>query len=211
MRHFSQWDEYQWENEIRRHESDVACFFQDLVYCLDLPVGDVLQYPSAQPPAEMPSDPVNINRMNALRQWMSEHEEDDGENGADQSTDCEPRHPVCFSCVDAIDAMAVQWNQFAVGIESKDIYTFALGINCAFAKLLARTADFTEPNSDCTIALLVTLGKRAINDLEELVDRLKECSALLPENQIFSYFIERLALVRDQLIEKLNLLRTQNR
>ena len=38
---------------------------------------------------------------------------------------------------DAIDAMAVQWNQFAVGIESKDIYTFALGINCAFAKLLA--------------------------------------------------------------------------
>ncbi|MBE6364720.1 MAG: hypothetical protein E7053_03085 [Lentisphaerae bacterium] len=209
MKHFSQWDEYQWENEIRRHENNVACFFQDLVYCLDLPIGDVLFDPLASPAAETNTDPVSAKRSNALRQWMSEHGEfEDGEDDDYQSSDAEPRHPVCFSCVDALDAMAVQWNQFAATIEKENIFEFALGINCAFGKLLARTADFTEPGEECTTPLLITLGKRAINDLEDLVDRLKECSSVFPGNMIFSDLVARLAVVRDQLTAQLHTLRT---
>ncbi len=213
MKHFSHWDEFQWENEIRRHENNVACFFQDLVYCLDLPVGDVQFDPLSDPQNGLQNDPVSTGQINALKQWMSDHDEfddDENEDEAGQLSDAEPRRPVCFSSVDALDALAVQWNQFAAGITEEDIFTFVLGINCAFAKLLARTADFTEPGEDCTVPLLITLGKRAVNDLEDLVDRLKECKNIFPEYDIFDYLINRLALIRDQLVDRLNILRKES-
>ena len=75
----------------------------------------------------------------------------------------------------------------------------------AFAKLLARTADFTEPGKFNTPALLTSLGKRAIADLEDLVAGLTDFySEISPESYAgVNYFISRLALIRDQLVEKL--------
>lgn len=200
MKHYSHWDEFQWENEIRRHENNVADFFHDLVYCLDLPIGEM---PAELPEtAETPSDPVTASRNAALRQWMSDHE---AEENDEQEQDYEPRHPVCFSCVDALDDLSAKWNQFCVQNYHNENFLPALGISCAFAKLLARTADFTEPGKFNTPALLTSLGKRAIADLEDLVAGLTNFqSEFFPESYAgVSYFISRLALIRDQLVEKL--------
>ena len=31
------WNEFQWENEIRRDERRISCYFRELPACLDLP------------------------------------------------------------------------------------------------------------------------------------------------------------------------------
>ena len=203
MKPLSHWDEFQWENEIRRHESSVADFFQDLVYCLDLPIGD--PPPGAAGTAGTPSDPVAAGKSEAFRQWMRDHDEEEDE---ENPPDCEPRRPVCFSCVDSLDQLAVMWNQFCVSRCGSELLPAALGISCAFARLLARTADFTEPGKYCDTGLLITLGKRALSDLSDLLfrlDTLREITASDAEE--FHFFRLRLALVRDQLTGKLAELR----
>lgn len=202
MKRTSHWDEFQWENEIRRHENSVADFFQDLVYCLDLPIGDL---PSGAPgSAGAPSDPVTAGKNDAMRQWMREHDEFDDDG------DYDPRRPICFSCVDALDQLAVEWNRVCIANCSPESLPVALGIACAFAKLLARAADFTEPDRSCGKPLQITLGKRALADLADLVQRLDafQQAAAPDEEEIFSYFRLRLGLVRDQLIGKLEELRS---
>lgn len=201
MNNWQQWSENQWKNEIRKHEEEVASFFQDLVYCLDLPMDEL---PTELPdPVETPSDAIAAGKNAAMRQWIRDHEEEDGEE--DQDMDYEPRHPVCFSCVDSLDQLAVLWNSFSIGFSTREERRFALGISCAFAKLLARTADFTEPAKCCSAQLLKTLGKMALSDLEDLVSRLDQCREMIASNENqFSFFRSRLALIRQQLIEKLN-------
>lgn len=198
MQPYTSWDEFQWENEIKRHEHNIAALFQELVYCLDLPVvyGDLSIIPGEQPPAT-----VSSAQNNALRQWMMDHEdEEENDEAAPQD---EFRHPICFSCVDSLDNLAVLWNKLAVENFSGENFHKAMGVTCAFGKLLARVADFTEPAKNCETPLLITLGKRAVAELEELVDFIKEYQPVIPAD----YFINRLALIRDQLIDKLQELR----
>ncbi|MBE6356045.1 MAG: hypothetical protein E7058_02905 [Lentisphaerae bacterium] len=201
MTNYPAWNEKQWENEIRKHESSLAEFFRDLVYCLDLPIGEmpsVLQNSTA----DAPLDPVTSRSKEALQQWVNDHESDDD---IDSSLEYEPRRPVCFACVDALDQLAAEWNAFISGITDHRIFVDALGINCAFAKLLARSADFTEPDRDVPIALLITLGKRSLTDLENLVSLINifEKNSGIDQHNCH-YFCKRLALVRDQLIDKLS-------
>lgn len=195
------WSENQWKNEIRQHEAEVALFFQDLVYCLDLPMDDI---PAAFPnTADTPSDPVTAVKNDALRQWMLDHEEDGEE---ETETDYEPRHPLYFSCVDSLDQLAAEWNIVSAGFSRGELSGMALGISCAFAKLLARSADFTEPAKYCTAQLLSTLGKLALNDLDDLLSRLDDFGlARNGQTEIpLNYFRRRLALVKEQLTGKLD-------
>lgn len=202
----SQLDEFRWENEIRRHENQVADFFHDLVYCLDLPTGE-LPAPPGITGLPVPADSVTPSGKEAYWQWMAEHEDD-----AEENDDYEPRHPVCFSCVDSLDQLAVMWNKFTVNCSCGKEFALALGINCAFGKLLARCADFTEPAEKiCSDTLLISLGKRTIADLENLVLRLDHFQYLHPEKKdVFTFFRTRLAIVRDQLTGKLAELRNRN-
>jgi hypothetical protein len=194
MKSYASWNEFQWENEIKRHEYNAAALFQDLVYCLDLPIAysDLNIIPGEQPPAT-----VSSTQNDALKQWMLDHENDEEQSEVTQQD--EYRHPVCFSCVDSLDHLAVMWNQFAVENFSGEAFHKAMGVTCAFGKLLARVADFTEPSKACENSLLITLGKRAVAELEELVDYLHEYHA--------EYFISRLSLLRDQLTDRLQELR----
>lgn len=197
------WNEKQWENEIRRHESSLAEFFRDLVYCLDLPVGD--SPAGLQEAAGMPLDPVTSRSNEALQQWKNDHENEDD---SDDAVEYEPRRPVSFACVDALDQLAVEWNTLTMDFDDRQTFAAALGINGAFAKLLARTADFTEPDRDAPAALLITLGRRAMEDLEDLVSRLDDFanSSGIPREKC-RYFRSRLALVREQLADHLRELR----
>ena len=205
MKYGENWDEYQWEREIRRHESRVARFFRGLVYCIDLPAEEASADFSAG--AETPSDPVSARQPAnpALQEWLMNHDAADGE---EENTPPE-RHPVCFAPVDAVDRMCVQWNTlFASGIR-REFTPHAMGIICAFAKLLARVADFTEPGREATPALLVSLGKRSLADLNEVMLMLENFSILQPSlAPEISAISSRLLIVREQLLCRLQELRS---
>lgn len=203
MKYGENWDEYQWEREIRRHESRVAGFFRGLVYCIDLPAEEASA--DFQIGAEAPSDPVsartNINP--ALQEWLQNHDSDED----DENTPSE-RHPVCFAPVDAIDKMCVQWNVIFATRVRPELSPLAMGIICAFAKLLARVADFTESGREFSPALLTTLGKRSLTDLKELSLMLECIAAEEPSlAQDISGIHSRLLIVREQLLNRLRELR----
>lgn len=204
MNNLPQWSEQQWKNEIRQHEEQLALFFQDLVYCLDLPISDL---PSELPGSvETPSDPVTAGKNAALQQWVREHEEENDE--IEPEEDYGPRHPVCFSSVDSLDQLAASWNIFSSDFKEDELSRYALGTSCAFAKLLARCADFMEPSKYCTTQLLITLGELALNDLDDVISRLESCRKLLDSRtESFTYFHQRLAVVREQITTRLHELR----
>lgn len=203
MKHCSNWDEFQWERELRNHESRIARYFQGLVYCIDLPAEEACA--DFQIGSAAPSDPVSTRNNNnpALQEWLQEHDSDE------EDVESAPeRHPSCFAPVDAIDQLAVSWNTIFASRLSGELLADGMGITCAFAQLLARVADFTEPGRDCTPPLLITLGKRSLTDLKELCCRLEflgtEQPSLLPE---ITAICARLLLVREQLLSSLNELR----
>jgi len=203
MKHCSNWDEFQWERELRNHENRIARYFQGLVYCIDLPAEEAcadFRFGSAAP-----SDPVSTCNVNnqALQEWLQEHDAD--EEDADNPPE---RHPTCFAPVDAVDQLAVTWNIICASRLHHDFRADGMGITCAFAQLLARVADFTEPGRDCTAPLLITLGKRSLTDLKELCCRLELIGMEQPElRPDVAAICARLLLVREQLLTALNELR----
>lgn len=207
MKHNSVWDEFQWEKELRKHESRIARYFQGLVYCIDLPAEEScadFRFGSA-----MPSDPVSTRNSNnqALQEWLQEHDSDN----EDTDTAPEERRPSCFAPVDAVDQLAVTWNTVCAVRLRSDLNQSGMGITCAFAKLLARVADFTEPGRECTTPLLITLGKRSLADLKELCNLLESLGQEQHSLQeTVSAITARLLLVREQLLCRLKELRSSN-
>ena len=198
MTHRNDWDEFQWERELRQYESRIARFYHGLVYCLDLPAEEA-DFPIG---TATPSDPVPASCNPALLEWLKEHDQDDEENPPPE------RHPSCFAPVDAIDRMCVEWNVIFASELPLKFLSFGMGINCAFAKLLARCADFTEPEKDCAPALLITLGKRSLLDLAELTFMLDEIGKVLPAlQQHTSRMKVNLLIVREQFLARLNEIR----
>ena len=203
MKYGQTWNEFQWEQELRRHENRIARFFQDLVYCIDLPAeeacGDFQLGAGAQDP--VPAAPGTTNP--ALQEWLRDHDDEEDDEAQPD------RRPTCFAPVDAIDQMGVTWNIITATKLDPELLSCGMGINCAFAKLLARVADFTEPAKDSTTALRRTLGKRSLTDLKELSLMLESIAAeqpsLTPE---ISGIQSRLLIVREQLVDSLRELRS---
>ena len=74
-----------------------------------------------------------------------------------------------------------------------------LGAGCAYARLLARTADFLDV-PDNNPALKRCLGKRALADLDETVGAFEVLQEADPERKlVFEFHLRRLAGVREQL------------
>ncbi|MBE6390139.1 MAG: hypothetical protein E7043_08225 [Lentisphaerae bacterium] len=206
MPEYSNWDEFQWETEIRRHENSVADFFQGLVYCLDLPIDNS---PAGWNNTAV-QDPVTASdNIDQFTQWSQDEMEYED---IELSRMYEHRHPIIFSCVDALDQLAAEWNQFAVTLHDCKLQKTSLAVSCAFAKLLARTADFTEPSARLnSVALLVSLGKRTLTDIADLLIRLDNFSRLIPEEKsVITGFRQKLMLLRDQLIDRLFELRNSD-
>ena len=198
MKHGQNWNEFQWEQELRRHENRIARFYQDLVYCIDLPAEE------ANGDFQLgDEDPASAPPGSALQDWLRDHDDEEEEDNAPE------RRPTCFAPVDAIDQLGVFWNLITATKLEPKLLPCGMGINCAFAKLLARVADFTEPAHDATLPLRLTLGKRSLTDLKELSVMLESIAAeqksLLPE---ISRIQARLLIVREQLVDGLRELRS---
>ena len=198
MKYGHTWNEFQWEQELRRHENRIAKFFRNLVYCIDLPAEEA--YGDFQLGAPVPAAPGKENP--ALQEWIRDHDDEDDDDQPE-------RRPTCFAPVDAIDQLGVTWNIITATKLDPRLLACGMGINCAFAKLLARVADFTEPPKDSTTALRRTLGKRSLTDLKELSLMLEsiatEQTSLMPE---ISGIESRLLIVREQLVDGLRELRS---
>ena len=195
------WDEFRWEEEIRRDERRISGYFRELAGCLDLPEEEELIY------GQLSSQPDLVPLPDAGESWREcfgsndDEDEEFPEHLANNRT-------VESSTVEELDMLCAEWNIF-IAVKLPEVFYFrALGCSCAFAKLLARAADFLEPDQDASKALQLSLGKRALRDLNETVDLLSgmaECHEFFREKS--AMLISRLGEIRERLISKLDSLR----
>lgn len=192
------WDESRWEEEIRRDELRINCYFQTLPQCLDLPGEEEMLEDTIAARPELKSGVPGMNAMSSAWSYLSGDfigpEPDDDDESGDPGFP--PRRPG-ESVVETIDALASAWNTCC----AVDMNPFCgpLSAGCAYARLLARTADFLDVPEN-NPALKRCLGKRALSDLEQTVEVfeiLKESD--LERKTVFDFHLRRLAGVREQL------------
>ena len=193
------WDESRWEEEIRRDELRINCYFQTLPQCLDLPGEEEMLAETISARPELKSGVPGMNVMSSAWSYLSgdfpgaPEPEDDDEN---EDLSFPPRRPG-ESVVETIDALASAWNSFC----AVDMNPFCgpLSAGCAYARLLARTADFLDVPEN-NPALKRCLGKRALADLEQTVDVFEVLKEAAPERKTeFDFHLRRLSGVREQL------------
>lgn len=68
------WNEYRWEQEIRRDERRISCYYRELPACLDLPGEEDMIFSSLLSQPDLV--PIGGN-ADSLRVWHSESEEED--------------------------------------------------------------------------------------------------------------------------------------
>lgn len=196
-KHHQLWDEFRWEEEIRKDERRISGYFHELAACLDLPDEEQLIYDQLAGR----NDVVIAETPDSVRNMFSDGDDADAEEHS-------PRRSVGSATVDELDMLAAEWNILTSAKAFRQDRTILLGCSCAFAKLLARCADFLEPDADCAQALLISTGKRTLRDLNETVQFLDRAAETLPELQVHvERFISRLGEIRERLISRLISLR----
>ena len=196
------WNEFQWEQEIRRDERRISCYYRELPACLDLPgeeemiFSSLLSRPDLVPAAKNPD---------SLRSWHGSPEEDDEEFDDEESA----RRPGS-EVVDQLDHLTAEWNMLAAAQLRADLELPGLGISCAYAKLLARVADFVDTDEQHDRAQKLSLGKRSLADLNDLTGELYRLAGIQRSlKEALLLHVELLGHVREQLIDHLTRLRTQ--
>ena len=198
-KHHQHWDEFRWEEEIRKDERRISGYFHELAACLDLPDEEQLIYDQLAGR----SDLVMADAPDSVRNVFSDDEDDDAE-----MDNHPPRRSVESATVDELDMLAAEWNILTACRISPDRPAVILGSCCAFAKLLARCADFLEPDEDCAAPLLRSMGTRTLRDLNETVQFLSCAAEAAPELQEqTAHFISRLGEIRERLVSRLISLR----
>lgn len=187
--HYRNWDEFRWEQEIRRDERRINCYFRTLPSCLDLPGEEEMVNSAIAARGDLLPDPAL--RGNVITPWSYQSPDEDGEEHT-----LEERHRGEF-LIDSLDKLASQWNLHCA--ITPEIQYAALSIACSYAKLLARCADFLDVPEENT-SLQRCLGKRCLNDLLEVHTLLGMLGEKAPEEHAFTAFQQkRLIGLREQL------------
>lgn len=189
------WNEFQWENEIRRDERRISCYYRELPECLDLPGEEDMIFDSLlSHPDLVPTG----GSADSLRSWCQDSDEDD-----EPPFDGNDRRPGS-ELVAALDRLAAEWNVLAVSRLRSTLEPAGLAVGCAFGKLLARVADFVDTVDPADRALRISLGKRSLADLNDLTGALRQ----LQERQRsaaseIELIVEPLSHMREQLLDLL--------
>ena len=198
--------EFFWEKKLRQHEKSVAEYLKKLHHSLELADLECVSGVSA---GEIDESFPELKNIPDFVPAESPGNDDDDGCGDDEAV--MPRRVTDFSPVDAVDQLAVLWNQQLIAKLPPDLFDYGLGINCAFAKLIARVADFTEPGEGIPDNLLIALGKRACAELNDLLKRISApelAESDFAENAAF--IAGRLLLVRSELTGELAKIRRKS-
>ena len=161
-------DEFDWEQEIRRDELRISRYYRELAYCLDLPGEDEIIYEnlSGRTPEPVPAAAGD----DPLRRKFFDRDDDDGEE------ENLPHHQSVL--VSRIDRLAASWCVLSASALSRELFIpGGLAVACAYAKLLARVSDFSDADPVTERALRLSLAKRALADVNELLGAMYELSS----------------------------------
>ena len=184
-------DEFDWEQEIRRDEKRISRYYRELAYCLDLPGEDDMIYEQLSGRC---SDPVlAAANDDPLRQHRFDRDDDD-EDG-----DPPPHHQSVL--VARVDRLAAAWCVLSASALNREFFIpGGLAVACAYAKLLARVSDFADADPTTERALRLSLAKRALADVNELLGAMYELSSWQRQlKDELGHHISGLFFIREEL------------
>jgi hypothetical protein len=199
------WDEYKWEEEIRRDELRINRYFFELVPYMDLPGEEEMVIDQLASQSDLV--PVGAANSSALANWCYFANEDESEEDEDDNEQRSITFRKQGDIINQLDILASSWNLAVVRNLPNSLYPMGMGISCAYGKLLARTADFTDADSKLDRALKLTLGKRVLADINCLLTAMSYL--MTKEDNLHDYLNnqkEELIQIREIVIDALSLL-----
>ena len=197
------WDENAWCREIRKDELRISGYFRALIGCLDLPGEDDMIFKRLMSQPEL----VPTGVTDPYRTLKSEMEAWEDENELDEEAR-ENRRAHTMDASRRVKKLAIEWNLLAAADWGKYNAGNLLNITCAFGKLLSRIYNFEETAAEVeTLNLRISLLKYSLSDLNVLVESLMDFQAKSNTPLAAEKFIEPLAFVRENLLDRLRELR----
>lgn len=196
-------DEFQWEQELRRDDCRISCYFRELPLCLDLPGEDEMIFENMQ------SYPGLITAGALPGRWRLWDEPD-----FDRAREEEPEREMFpvrnggVEWLERLDRMQVEWNLLAAREMDEGLTRIFLAVSCAFGKTQVHWADFEDTALREFLPLKLCLGKRIIEDINELVNMLRAAASICKHlTETAEAFTESLLLAREYLTDRLAELR----
>ena len=198
-------DEFQWEQELRREDRRISCYFRELPLCLDLPGEDEMIFENMQ--ASPGLIPAGANPGH-WRLWDAPDFDHAGEDEPER--ELFRFHSGGNDWLDRLDRMQVEWNTLAARSTEDAMTQIFLAVSCAFGKMYVHFSDFEDTVASELRPLKLCLGKRAIEDINELCNMLHAAAQFLPDLAgKMDVFVEDLLMARDFLTARCAEIRRQ--
>lgn len=197
FRNSHNWDEFRWERELRRDERRINLYFAELASCLDLPGEEDIIAGLISEETE-PVASAAGRGSDVLRGWSYLAPRDEEQ---DYDDDPVPARRPEQAVINQLDSLAARWNMMWVGMLRPEYTPAGLSIGCAWARLLARMADFADADETADRGLKITLGKRTLADINELAEALRYAADYHKDLRVHvDDLLGSLARIRDRVV-----------
>ncbi len=200
------WNEYQWEEELRREDRRISCYFRELPLCLDLPGEEEMIF------EEMQSRPGLVPAGASPGHWRIWDDPVFSREGDAGDTEQVPIRRPGDEWIERLDDLLVEWNALSARSLPLAFEKESLAVSCGFGKLIVRMSDFIDTEKNELAALKICLGKRAVSDVHELCCMLEAVAALQPSaGDLAMHLAGVLQDLREYLTDQLAALRRDRR
>ncbi len=165
-----EWNEFHWEKEIRQDEKRIRQYFRILPSCLDLPDEEdsIISKLMSQPDLVPSNADFNNNAENSLDIFFEGDEE-----RLDINDLKERRYSDIYL---SLHKLALEWNIIVVHDLRQSLRKSGLVTTCTLGRLTARSIDIIELEDTQMTQLKISLLKRILSDINELLRQLNSFS-----------------------------------
>jgi len=172
------WNEFDWERELRKDDARVNTYMNELPRYIDLPDEDAVIMKQIQRRPELVPQGSDWERM-PLQSLFDEIDYDEDYMSSDEWQRRDGADVYML-----LGRLSSQWAvAFASNIH-KDAIQPGLRILCLYGKLMARTADILDFDSDEFPALRIAICKRISRDIDILIGEFKAIVEAQPSLQV---------------------------
>ena len=199
------WDEFDWEKELRKDDERVAAYMDELPRYIDLPSEDavIMKHLKEKPGLVPPDGDYNGTFLDNIF-------EDDFESEDDFTEDWQKKDGAEFYI--AASRLSRLWAQFFALQSDPKITVPAIKILCLYGKIMARSGDLIDMADDDYVPLRIALVKRLLADVNDLMGLFTFLRETFPDSdecaECADFHFEGLLTFREKLFTLLKKYRT---
>ena len=199
------WDEFDWEKELRKDDERVAAYMDELPRYIDLPSEDaVIMKHLKEKPGLVPPDGDYAGT------FLDNIFEEDFESEADFTEDWQKKDGAEFYI--AASRLSRLWAQF-YAVQTDPRFTVpAIRVLCLYGKIMARSGDLIDMADDDYVPLRIALIKRLLADVNDLMGLFSSLRDTFPDSEecaeCADFHFEGLLTFREKLFSLLKKYRT---